>query len=126
MDSTEARYASRRQFGNTTAVKDRTINLWRWTRVETTWQDIRYGARSLRKSPGFTLVAVLTLALGIGAPTAIFSVIDSVMLQPLPFTQPNQLVRIFSTKDGVLRDGPSALDARDYARNNHSFQNLVV
>jgi len=126
MDADAARHATQRRFGNTTLVKERTLILWRWTSLETLWQDVRYGARSLRKSPGFTLVAVLTLGLGIGAPTAIFSVIDSVMLQPLPFTRPNQLVRLLSTKDGVLRDGPSALDARDYARNNHSFQSLVV
>src|ERR1700731_4849438 len=126
MGAQEAGYAARRRLGNVTRLKEISRELRTWTSLETLCQDVRYGARSLRKSPGFTLVAVLTLGLGIGAPTAIFSVIDSVMLQPLPFTRPNQLVRLLSTKDGVLRDGPSALDARDYARNNHSFQSLVV
>jgi predicted permease len=126
MNADQARYAARRQFGNATGVKETTLKLWRWSLIETLWQDIRYGARSLGKSPGFTCVAVLTLALGIGAPTAIFSVIDSVMLQPLPFTKPDELVTVLSTKDGAVAGGPSALDVRDYARSNHSFQHLVV
>jgi hypothetical protein len=116
----EAGYAARRQFGNTTQVKENSFNLRRWVSIETIWQDVRYGARSLRKSPAFTAIAVLTLALGIGAPTAIFSLIDSVVLQPLPFTQPGRLVGIFSTKGGLVIGGPSALDVRDFARNNHS------
>jgi putative ABC transport system permease protein len=94
--------------------------------MDRAWRDLKYGARSLRKSPGFTAVALITLALGIGAPTAIFSVIDAVMLQPLPFAQPNELVRISETKrDGSVL-GPSPLDLRDFSQNNHTFQQMVV
>ncbi|HKW87135.1 MAG TPA: ABC transporter permease [Candidatus Acidoferrales bacterium] len=96
--------------------------------VETLWQDIRYGLRMLRKSPGFTVVAVLTLALGIGANTAIFSVVDAVLLRPLPYPDAKQLVMVYqaSPKIGDLKNGLSYPNFQDWRRSAHSFEEMAA
>jgi putative ABC transport system permease protein len=126
-----ARYAARRAFGNRTRVQEDVHDIWSAIWLERFARDVQYAARSLRKSPGFAAVAILTLALGIGANTAIFSAIDALMLRPLPFTDADQLVRIYSIQKGMFNtfanpDGPSALDVRDFAQRSRSFQNVVV
>jgi putative ABC transport system permease protein len=127
----EAHYVARRAFGNTTLVQEDVRGVWNAIWLERFARDVKYAARSLRKSPGFAAVAILTLALGIGANTAIFSAINALMLQPLPFTAADQLVRIYSIQKGMFNtfanpDGPSALDVRDFAQRSRSFQNMVA
>jgi predicted permease len=90
----EARYAARRAFGNAALIREQTHEAWGMAPFERLWQDFRYALRGFIRNPGFAVVAVMTLALGIGANTAVFSVIDAVMLRALPVRDPGQLVQV--------------------------------
>jgi hypothetical protein len=92
------------------------------------WQDVRYGARMLWKSPGFTFIAIVALALGIGANTAIFSVVNSVLLQPLPYNDAERLVAVYQNfpKQDLLRIPVSVPEFIDYRAQAKSFESLAA
>ncbi|HEX7957961.1 MAG TPA: permease prefix domain 1-containing protein, partial [Pyrinomonadaceae bacterium] len=123
MSPEEARRAAVRRFGNFDSVRDRAYEVRGGGMMETLLQDVRYGVRTLARNKGFTAVAVLTLALGIGANSAIFSVINSVLLRPLPFAAPDRLVRVYEKrlKLGRTRNVVSAPDFLDWREQNNVF-----
>jgi putative ABC transport system permease protein len=93
MSAREARERARREFGNITSLREQSRDVWRWASIDELWRAIVHAARSLRRGGAYTVVSVVTLALGIGVNTAIFSIIDAVLLRPLPYSHPEQLVR---------------------------------
>jgi predicted permease len=130
MSPEEARLAARRAYGGAEQAKqahrdERTV-LW----IEQTMQDLRYGLRTLSKSPGFTTTAVLTLALGIGACTAVFSLVNAVLIRSLPYGDPNRLVYLYTPnpqfKLPVEIFGPAYADFYDLKRDSHSFQDMTA
>jgi len=100
--------------------------MWGYTQLGSLAQDLKYAGKGIRRSPGFAAVAILILALGIGANTAVFSVVDAALLRPLPFPDSDRLVRIWSTKNGASVGAPSPLDLRDLAAAAYSFERLIV
>jgi len=123
----EALHAARREFGNVLLTEERGREGWRWTAVEDFFSDIRFAFRQLRKSPAFALAGVLTLALGIGANTAVFSVVNAVILRPLSYPQPDRLV---SVRSRDMRGTPHPTNLSyptffDFRENNRVFDHIV-
>jgi predicted permease len=125
MSPQEARRQAVLRFGSRAALKERVIAADAHMFLDSLWQDLCYGLRQLRKSPGFTAVAVLTLALGIGANTAIFSVINSVLLRPLPYPNPDRLVSVQEAGRGSGNPA-SYPDFFDWQSQNHVFSNMAA
>jgi putative ABC transport system permease protein len=120
--------AVQREFGNVGLVKEVTRQMWGWVWLERLIQDLRFGLRMLRKNPGFTLIAILTLALGIGACTAMFSIVNAVLLRPLPFREPERLVWIQNSLPGAtLSDQTMRVDNfLDWRVQAKSFEALAA
>ena len=124
----EARYAAQREFGNTLLLRERSRNQRGWGVIEALLQDLRYGARMLRKNPGFTVVAVVTLALGIGISTAIFSVMYSALLRPLPYRDQRRIVVVWKgNPQSVSTVGElSYQEFEDWSRQSKSFEAMAA
>ena len=119
-----ARLAARRELGNIEIIKEVTREMWGWASLERLMQDLRYGLRMLAKSPGFTAVAILTLALGIGANTALFSVVNGVLFNPLPYPHPEQLVWLAESKPNFATGSISFPNFQDWQKNNQTFTSM--
>ena len=128
MSHEEAVRAALFRFGRVENIKEECRDARGLRPLEEMWQDLRYGARKLLKSPGFSLVAVMTLALGIGANTAIFSVVNAVLLRPLPFERPEELVRVFGTnaRRSSFSRPHSYLNFNDMRAQNQTFEALAA
>ena len=121
----EAGNAARRELGNEGLIKEMTREIWGGNWMGALIQDLRYGARVLRRNPGFTLIAGFTLALGISATTAIFSVVYGVLLRPLPYDKPEQIVRIWEQNDKGGHTNLADLNFQDLRAQNHSLQGFA-
>jgi predicted permease len=122
----EAHYAALRRFGNVPLTQERSREMWGWGPMGTLWQDFRYGVRMLVRNPGFCVVAILTLALGVGANTAIFSVVEGVLLAPLPYAQPDRLVMVWEWNLHLKQvKEPSYPNFVDWQRDAGSFQEMA-
>jgi predicted permease len=122
----QAAQSARREFGNVALVEHVTRDQWRGRRFDEFLQDLRFALRTLRKSPGFTIVAILTLALGIGANTSLFSVVNAVLLNPIPYPHPEQLVMLHESKPNFRSGSISYPNFRDWQHDNHSFSSMAV
>jgi len=131
MPPEEARYAALRKFGNVTRVKEETREVWSVVWLEQLWQDLRFGLRVVRRSPGVTAVVAIALALGVGVNTAIFSIVNEFLLRPLPVPSPEQItVLAIQQKDAPLGSGgfsyPEFVDFRQQATTFSDIFGLVL
>lgn len=129
MNAEAAQLDAKRRFGNATLAKERAHEMNIALMIETVIRDLRYVLRSLRKSPGFTVVAIMTLVLGFGANTAVFTVVNGVLLRPLPFPEPGRLFLIsYQSKQGMFENQPGLYDTDylEYEKHNQAFQQIAT
>jgi predicted permease len=126
----QARRNALREFGNVGLIKEVTREMWGWASLDRLWHDLRFGLRMLRKNPGFSAIAIITLALGIGANAAIFSVVNGVLLRPLEFTDPDRLFLLWADSPawqlGFHELPPTPADLPEWRASATSFEQLAV
>ena len=126
IDPEEARYAALRAFGNPSVISEQTREVWTWGRLETLLRDLRISIRTLVRQPGFSAVAMLVIAVGIGATISLFTVVWSVLLKPLPFDRPEQLVRLYEISERFPMNGPAPGIYGEWKRQSNSFSSLAL
>jgi putative ABC transport system permease protein len=128
MSPEEARYAALRSFGNPALLRERARATWSWNWLESLLRDLRYGLRTLARTPGFAIIAILVIALGIGANVAMFTIVRSVLLKPLPYRDPDRLLMLYEHK--AERETSYNLVAggiyAEWKKQNSSFSNLAL
>src|SRR5580692_4065593 len=122
LSSEEARYAALRAFGNPTLIREQTHATWSWNWLESLASDVKYGFRGMGRNAGSTLFAILIVGLGIGGASTVFSVINALLLRPLPFRDPGQLVWIANGEDWTATQTEHYSDLREL---NRSFSDLA-
>jgi putative ABC transport system permease protein len=124
----EAARASRRALGNVALAREDARHVWVWRGLSDAWQDLRFGVRALRRNPGFTAVALLTLALGIGITTTMFTIIEAVLLRPLPYESPDRLALLWTddVKRGLPETETSYLTYADWRTQSRHFSDMAI
>src|SRR5580704_9850200 len=126
----EARYAALRAFGNPTLICEQTSAIWSWNWRESLARDLRFSLRTLRRTPGFTVIAILVMALGIGANVALFTVVRGVLLKPLPFQDPDHLVMLYEAD--LYKDDSAGFNVvsggmyAEWKNQNRSYRSLAL
>jgi predicted permease len=128
MSQEEARFAALRMFGNPTLLREESQSAWSWNWLEGIWRDVRYGARALKRAPSFSLTAIVVMTLGIGATTSLFTIVRSVLLKPLPFREPDQLVMVYEhfRENGSPYNVVAPADFHDWRQQTHGFQDMAA
>jgi predicted permease len=128
MEPEQARQAALRLFGNPTVLREEARSFWSWNWLEGLWRDMRYGLRTLRRSPSFSATAILVMALGIGASTSLFTIVRSVLLKPLPFRDPDKLVMLYEhfRQSEYSYNVVAPAVFHDWREKTHGFQDMAA
>ena len=126
MNADEARFAAMRSFGNPALLREQTRATWSWNQLESLWRDVRLGFRALRRTPGFTAIAIIVMALGIGSNVALFTVVRSVLLKPLPFADPDHLLMLYEHPNGDAHNVVAGGIYSEWKKYNQSLSSMAV